>query len=78
MKLVKLMNNFHVIYNDINGTVTYFSYETCIAFIKDDLLTIRQNDWRQTTGKHLNFIDENKEIRITGAEFEQKLRASFN
>jgi len=50
-----------------------FSYKTPIAFYANGELTIRQNDSQTTTGKHLNAIDADKSIRISGEEFENKL-----
>ena len=43
----------------------YFSYRTPVAFDGKKGLVIRENDWRQTTGKHLNAISRNKDIRIS-------------
>jgi len=54
----------------------YFSYETPIAFILNGELTIRQNDWSITTGKHLNAINSNKEVRINSEEFNQVLESA--
>lgn len=58
----------------INGDDFYFSYSTCIAFRVDGNLVIRKNDWSTVTGKHLNWINTDKKIRISGAEFEAKLK----
>ena len=63
-------NNMLVI---IDGVYFYFSYRTIIAFKIDGKLFIRENDWAQTTGKHLNAIDCDKSIRIKGEEFEKLL-----
>lgn len=51
----------------------YFSYETIVAFRDANGLTIRENDWSTTTGKHLNWIDDDKSKRIKGEEFEARL-----
>lgn len=53
----------------------YFSYKTPVAFRKlGGPLIVRQNDWKQTTGKHLNAIDGgNKKSRVDGATFEKLL-----
>lgn len=53
----------------------YYSYETPVAFTTPDMpgVVCRQNDWAQTTGKHLNWIEPNKKNRIPGEEFEAKL-----
>lgn len=61
----------------IDRVEIYFSYETPIAYTdysKDgEGLVIRANDWSTTTGKHLNYINDDKKRRISGKEFEQKL-----
>jgi hypothetical protein len=60
----------------------YFSYYTLVAFrdlqkrsadgfLCDDNLTICQNRWGNTTGKHLNAIDRDKNKRLPRAEFEK-------
>ena len=59
-------DNFH---NDY-----YFSYDTLIAFRGDEGLIIRENVWGSTTGKHLNWIDRDKSIRVDSATFEAKLQ----
>jgi hypothetical protein len=33
-----------------------------------------KNDWGPTTGKHMNFLDEDKKSRLDSAVFEQKLQ----
>ena len=58
----------------IDGTTFYFSYETMIAINCPGLgLFVRQNDWKTTTGKHLNAIDGgDKKNRLTAEEFAAK------
>ena len=52
----------------------YFSYETCIGFQElADKPVISENKWSNTTGKHLNHIDPDKEYRVPHQEFEEKL-----
>ena len=56
----------------------WFSYETIIAF--DSPITgfwIRENDWSTTTGRHLNEIDEDKEVRLRSALFEEQLNITL-
>lgn len=54
----------------------YFSYDTIIAFSAPSTgLVIRENDWSTTTGKHLNAIDPDHKIRISGEDFEKQLDA---
>jgi hypothetical protein len=58
---------------DIGSLRLYFSYNTVIAFRGKNGLVIRENSWGNTTGKHLNHINEDKTRRISGELFEQKL-----
>lgn len=56
------------------GKVTvWFSYQTPIAFQVDGReRVVRVNDWKTTTGKHLNAIyGGNKKSRVSGADFER-------
>lgn len=58
---------------DLGRLTLYFSYKTIIAFcdgMADDGLVIRENSWSTTTGKHLNWIDEDHKKRIASDEFE--------
>ena len=41
----------------------WFSYETLVAFYIKGEFHIRKNDWGSTTGKHLNWIDDDHSIR---------------
>lgn len=54
---------------EFNNVYLYFSYDTLIAFRKDGNLYITENNWRTTTGKHLNRINSDKKIRINYEEF---------
>ena len=56
----------------IGNVKLYFSYETCVAFKKDGILTVTQNEWGSTTGKHLNWISS-KEDRIPYKDFQKEL-----
>ena len=60
-------------YVNIGNLTLYFSYDTVIAFTTPGVLVIRENDWKTTTGKHLNAIDRDKSKRISSDEFEAKL-----
>lgn len=46
------------------GNVTlWFSYRTVVAFSTPETgLVVRENDWKGTTGKHLNWIDGGNKI----------------
>ncbi|MBW1784622.1 MAG: hypothetical protein JRL30_28240 [Deltaproteobacteria bacterium] len=62
-----------------SGLELYFSYETVIAF-RDETgaaITMRENDWSVTTGKHMSWIFPNvpKENRLSGKLFEERLSA---
>jgi len=50
-----------------------FSYRTPIAFALNGTVTIRENDWGAITGQHLNAINPDKSVRVSGQEFEQAL-----
>jgi len=62
---------------DIGPVRLYFSYETIVAFHEDGhTQKVSQNYWSQTTGKHLNWIDDgDKKNRLTRDEFEAELSA---
>lgn len=68
-KLIHKRSNFHLL--KIGELKLYFSYETLIAIKKGASLFIRENSWSSTTGKHLNEIDSNKKIRLSGKDFEK-------
>ena len=55
---------------EIESNKFFFSYETLIAFVIDGEFHIIKNLWGTTTGKHLNWIDDDKSIRETPEEFE--------
>ena len=57
----------------------YFSYETLVAFSGYNskgkhFYCIHKNEWGTTTGKHLNWIDNNKAIRVDENEFQKQLK----
>jgi len=52
----------------------WYSYDTIVAFKHNENFCIRKNDWCTTTGKHLNWINADKNIRINGMEFENNLQ----
>ena len=60
----------------IIGKLTlWFSYHTIVAFQEGhEDITVIQNTWGPTTGKHLNWIDDgNKKDRLIGKDFNTKL-----
>lgn len=53
----------------------YFSYQTPVAFRAPETgLVCRVNDWKQTTGKHINAIQPDHKKRVSGEQFERMLR----
>lgn len=50
--------NFHKL--NLRGSTIYFSYETPIAMFNcvNGETVISNNEWKQTTGKHINFVKE--------------------
>ena len=65
--------NFSIVHLDDYSVA--FSYETAIGFIQlhDIHWTVRENDWSNTTGKHLNWLNDDKASRISGSKFEELL-----
>jgi len=61
----------------LGGKTVYFSYKTPIAFRGSKGLIIRKNDWSVTTGKHLNWICDDKTARINGSDFTRELETEF-
>ena len=61
-----------------NGRI-YYSYKTPIAFYdnKNYKMVISENCWSNTTGKHLNWINRDKSVRIPRAEFEKLFEECF-
>ncbi len=52
----------------------YYSYDTLIAFRINEKLYISKNEWTRTTGRHLNSISADKDIRIPHKELEDILK----
>ena len=68
----------HSIAIEIGRRTVYFSFDTPIAFSGynskgEKFYCVRQNEWGGTTGKHLNWIDRDKSIRLPSEEFEKEL-----
>lgn len=76
--LKKISNNFQSV--QIGSLTLYFSYATLIAFSDGDghEICIRKNVWGTTTGKHLNMINDCKDLRIDeddfNAEYEKAIK----
>ena len=61
-------------FSDNYGNDYYFSYETLVAFSSAKHgLVVRENVWSNTTGKHLNWINRDKDSRVTSEVFNQLL-----
>ena len=57
----------------LDNITIWMSYDAVIAFRvfgDDGGFFIRQNDWNNTTGRHLNLIDSDKSKRLPSAAFE--------
>ncbi|MFZ2992412.1 MAG: hypothetical protein WA061_01740 [Microgenomates group bacterium] len=52
----------------------FYSYETIVAYSdRTDGLVVSKNCWQTTTGRHLNWIDPDKKVRLERDVFESKL-----
>ena len=58
-----------LVFEDGNGNEFWFSYDTLVAFRIKHEFHIIKNYWGTTTGKHLNWINNNQDIRETREEF---------
>ena len=74
MRLKEIMNNFHAMYHQ--GSVVWFSYETCIGFKREyGCAIVRENQWGKTTKKHINHIkNEHEYIQLNNEDFTKELR----
>lgn len=64
--------NFTVV--EVGDLTLWFSYRTVVGFQKGyGPITVRENDWGPTTGKHLGMIGSGNQDRIPGVEFERLL-----
>lgn len=55
------------------GSITvWYSYKTPIAYVTPKEFVITENVWGATTSRHLNYIDDDKSIRIPHKEFMKK------
>lgn len=59
----------------VNEATFYFSYETLVAFYHPDTGNVtHENIWNNTTGKHLNLIDQGqKKLRVNSEKFNKLL-----
>lgn len=64
----------HTLKVDMGVFDLYYSYDTIVAFYSHKTgLVVSKNVWGVTTGKHLNWIEDNKKVRIEYSEFEKQL-----
>ena len=57
---------------DIGDLTVWYSYQTPVAFrVLGNELVIRYNSWGQTTGKHLNWIDDDHSKRVDADTFQR-------
>lgn len=59
----------------VDDLTVWYSYRTPIGFHHPTTGTVtRENDWSNTTGRHLNHIDQGrKDDRLTGEQFTAQL-----
>ncbi|GAG12601.1 unnamed protein product [marine sediment metagenome] len=63
----------------LSSITLYYSYKTIVAYSDfTDGLTVCDNVWSTTTGKHLNWIDDDHSIRLPFEQFEIKLQAALD
>lgn len=68
----------HALAVDLGTIEVFYSYNTIIAYRDiEDGLTICENAWSTTTGKHLNWLDRDKSRRLNRSVFEDKLQAAL-
>ena len=60
------------------GDSLYYSYKTLIAFDCPDGLIVSKNYWGPTTGKHLNWINGNKNSRLNRDAFDDLFNKHHN
>lgn len=56
----------------------WFSYDTLVAFMINGEFHIIKNYWGTTTGKHLNWIDDDHSIREDRKTFDANLNRLMN
>ena len=68
--------NFSLVY--VGSLTLAFSYQTIIAFQQGwGSWVVHENDWGPTTGKHLNWVNDEKKGRLPDDEFDAQLRAAL-
>jgi len=65
----------HTLAVAVGGLTLFFSYDTVVGFIAPGKPgRYSENCWRSTTGKHLNWLCEDKSQRLPREIFEQELQ----
>lgn len=63
-------SNFSIV--TVHGIDLAFSYRTNIGIrVGFERWILRVNDWGPTTGKHMNYLNEDKDSRLDSDEFEE-------
>jgi hypothetical protein len=63
---------------DDNGVGFYISYDTVVAYWTDEEgVVASENVWSTTTGKHLNYIEEDHKKRIPYDQFLGRLERVY-
>lgn len=68
----------HTLCVDFDNFRLYYSYKTIVAFY--DVVTglvCCGNVWGVTTGKHLNWIQSDKKLRVKHDKFQEMLKAAI-
>lgn len=64
----------HTLVVTTNGIDVWYSYHTIIAFYTAKHgMVISENQWSVTTGKHLNWINQDKSLRVPAYQFNDLL-----
>ena len=65
-------------YLELGPVTFYYSYKTIVAFSYRGKQTICENCWGTTTGKHLNWINQDHSIRLGRNDFILELEKVLN
>ena len=71
LSLDRVASNLHTV--TIGKLKLFYSYKTVIAYENAGKLTVCENVWTHTTGKHLNIIDRDKSERLAHEVFLRRL-----
>lgn len=69
----------HTLEVDLETITLYYSYKTIVAYQdREDGLVVSENKWGTTTGKHLNWIDDDHKSRKPHSVFTKMLEEALN